>query len=245
METYYEVRGLDIPGCSFMDYYFYFVAGMRKYIPQTGQSFIIPIKWLLFHLLILYGNLNYPDQDLSEPVGISIIMKSGSRAQWLISKYIWNLSVVLAMYMTALLAVLVFSEVTGADLSAAVTPELLLTVMNSGTRYTSFTGALGVTTVLLPFAVSVAVSTFQLTLTLYAKPVVAFLVTAILMISSAYCQTWWLIGNYAMMYRSSYIVYEGVKPLYGVICCVVLSVISVIAGCIRIKRYDIIRRSEM
>ena len=73
---------------------------------------------------------------------------------------------------------------------------------------------------------------------------IRFMIMCLLMLASAYFQSVFLIGNYAMLIRHSWINVDGMDCSIGIPVTCVLIVFTVIAGFIRFKRFDIIQEEN-
>ena len=96
------------------------------------------------------------------------------------------------------------------------------------------------TMLLSPVFVSVGINLLQMVVALFIKPMFGFLVTAFLMISSAYFTSPYLIGNYAMPMRYDVVIIDGVSASAGILISVILALAVVVIGSIRFHRYDIL-----
>ena len=94
----------------------------------------------------------------------------------------------------------------------------------------------------IPILCSVAFNLLQMTLCLFIKPIFSFFVTAVLLVSSAYLLSPYILGNYAMPLRYSWIFEGGVSFQVGIVASVLLAVVAVIIGMMRFRKYEILNR---
>lgn len=53
-----------VPPGTFGDYICYLFGGIPEYHPGLDEELVFPVKWFLFHSLLLYGTLHYSVRDL-------------------------------------------------------------------------------------------------------------------------------------------------------------------------------------
>ena len=73
-----------------VDYLCFLLEGMHPFRPKVETIFVIPIRWLLIHLFLLYAVLYYPYRDLVQSIGSVLVIKMGSRKRWWFSKCLWS-----------------------------------------------------------------------------------------------------------------------------------------------------------
>ena len=232
---------MDIAGVSIGDWLLYIFGGIKEYSPLSGESFVLPYLWILNHLLILYFTLHYASDDLSG-VGQQMIYRAGGRIKWWISKCIWNFVSVISYYLVSFSVITVFCLLRGCDMSLTFS-SFMRYVMYFGSMdlgYETWDIALEVT--LMPFLVTLALSIFQMALSLVFKPAFAFIFSSVMLISSAYYLTPYLIGNFSMAVRSSKVVSNGVNLTDGIIAAVLMIIIGIIIGILAIRRHNILSK---
>lgn len=89
---------------------------------------------------------------------------------------------------------------------------------------------------------SVAICQIQMALGLWLKPIYSFMVMCMVLLLSAYFQSLFVIGNYAMLIRHSWINEDGIdcKAALPAMCLIIF--ITVIVGVIRFKSITLFRR---
>ena len=93
----------------------------------------------------------------------------------------------------------------------------------------------------LPLLVMAALNLFQMTLSLFIKPFYSYIVTAAILLISAYYVSPFCIGNYAMPLRSHMIMANGVGLNTGMLVSVIILVVAVIVGGLVFQRRDILK----
>lgn len=233
----------SIPSGTFMDYLFYIFAGIKEYTPSMTDEFLIPVKWLLLFLFILYSTLYYPYRDLSS-LGLNILVRTKGRIAWWVSKCIWNICYVLVTYVLIFFTVIVFCFVMQEPISLDITPMFVNDLLDAASPYDTFSIQLGYIILLLPMLILIGLNLLQMTLVLFIKPLYSFGMIAVILLSSAYLFTPYLPGNYAMPIRSNYVVENGVSFSGGLIIFLILVSVSFIVGCLYFRRYDILDVEE-
>ena len=240
-----EWNGYETNGCEtqvkggFADYMMYIYGGMDKYVPESGNSFIFPIRWMVVFLMISLIMLSYPYKDI-QGFGRQIIIRTRGRTIWWLSKCVWNILSVLIYHSLIFSIAALFGIAAGSGISGEINKDLQYEVFQiAGDSALSDDTPWPFVIILLPVLVSLCISLLQMTLTLFFKPVFSFFVTAFLLISSSYFTSPYLIGNYAMSMRYDMVIKDGVCITAGLAVSFVLIIVSVGAGMIRFRRYDI------
>lgn len=227
---------------SFANYIGFLYGGMAEYIPSPNNPFLFPVRWLLILLLILFITLNYPYDDM-QSLGQQILIRTKGRALWWLSKCGWNLCCSLLFHLMIYAVVLVFCLATKAGLTGGADVYLMNVVFTTSREtQVSAEGTLPFAVLLLPVAISIGINLLQMTLSLFLKPIFSFLAVAVLMLSSAYFMSPFLVGNYAMPIRYSFMHTKGVRTDVGIIVAVMLILVSLVAGLVRFQHYDILNR---
>ena len=236
-----RVNNFNYDGAMLGDYFFYIFGGIKEYVPSPNDPFQIPYLWLINHLLILYFTLHYASDDLSG-VGQQMIYRAGGRIKWWASKCIWNFVSVISYYLISMSAIIVFCLIKGNEISLTFS-SFMRNIMYFGPKdlgYETWDIALEVT--LMPFLVTLALSILQMALSLVFKPAFAFIFSSVMLISSAYYMTPYLIGNFAMAVRSDKVVSNGLNLTDGIIAAIGMIIIGVIIGILAIRRYNILSK---
>ena len=223
------------------DFFFYIFGGIKEYIPSPNDPFQIPYLWILNHLLILYFTLHYASDDLSG-VGQQMIYRAGGRIKWWVSKCIWNFTSVVSYYIVSFTVIIIFCLIKGNvfEMSFSSFMPMIMYFGPKDLGYETWDIALEVT--LMPFLVTLAMSILQMALSLVFKPAFAFIFSSVLLISSAYYMTPYLIGNFAMAVRSSKVVSNGLNLTDGIIAAIGMIIIGIIIGVLAIRRYNVLSK---
>ena len=227
---------------SFADFMAYIYGGMDKYIPGPSNNFVFPVRWAILFLSISFIALNYPFKDI-QTIGQHILIRTKGRTKWWLSKCGWNILITSVYHGLILFVALLFCVVTQSNISGEINKELLhivfemdkTSLIDSGTKIPFYT-------LFLPILISVSINLFQMTLSLFLKPMFSFFATALLLISSAYFTSPYLIGNYAMPVRYNFVITNGINVPLGAVISAILICAFVLIGVIRFHYYDILNR---
>ncbi len=232
---------MDIAGVSIGDWLLYMFGGIKEYSPLSGESFVLPYLWLLNHLLILYFTLHYASDDLSG-IGQQMIYRAGGRIKWWVSKCIWNFTSVVSYYIVSFTVIITFCLIKGNvfEMSFSSFMRMIMYFGPKDLGYETWDIALEVT--LMPFLVTLALSILQMALSLVFKPAFAFIFSSVLLISSAYYMTPFLIGNFSMAVRSDKVVSNGLNLTDGIKAAVLMIIIGIIIGILAIRRYNVLSK---
>ncbi|MBM7542281.1 hypothetical protein [Amphibacillus cookii] len=231
------------PAGTFIDYLFSMFAGIKEYVPSMTDEFLIPVKWLLLHLFILYSTLYYPSRDLSS-LGINILIRTKGRIIWWISKCLWNICYVLVVYLLIFISVIIFCLIMKEPISLNINPMFVNDLLEAESPYDTFSNQLVYIILLFPMFLSISLNLLQMTLSLLIKPLYSFGVMAVILLSSAYLFTPYLAGNYGMPIRSNHVVENGFTFSGGILLFLILIVGSFMIGCFYFRRYDILDMEE-
>lgn len=222
------------------DYWFYAYGGMKEYIPSPYNPFQFPVIWVILFLTLSFILLTYPMKDLHN-IGAQMLIRSSSRSQWWLSKCLWIFTGTLLYHTLFLGTLTALCAIFHIPLTASIHTELLklLFSMDIDTELLTRT-FIPLSVFILPPLFSAAINILQMTLSLFMKPIFSFLIIAILMLSSAYLLSPWLLGNYAMPLRYKWILANGISHKTGIIFSVTLLLLSLICGLYCFRKYDIL-----
>lgn len=226
------------PETTLGDMILYLFGGMHPYIPELKEAFVFPVRWFLLMMMILYGGLYFAYRDL-HTIGANVLTRSASRAKWWYSKCLWIFWQQCTAYLLIYAVLIVFCISTGKEPVFRITPEYVNRIMWAGSEYQQFPIKIIWMTLTLPMLITTALCIWQNVLSLFMKPIFSYITMAVILLSSAYLMSPFLIGNYAMPIRYIYVIEDGINPLYGYAAAIILLTAGVAVGTIRLKKYDI------
>ncbi len=216
----------------------------------TGEPFEFPIFWMMNFILLLFVVMHYMYNDLNG-FGIQYIVRIKKRITWWISKCIWCFcSCFIFFFICVLVAFAVTVLIGGKTFDFTNSYSLMEKLANDMNYYCmKFWGDMEVSTgqvimceLVVPFMVSWAVCQIQMTLTLFLKPTVSFIVNCAFILVSAYIQNYipGLFISCGMTLHNINFVYEGFSTSYCVLSCFIAIFISFLIGAIKFKKYNFV-----
>lgn len=226
------------------DFILYPFTGMEKFTYEDGNPFQFPAVWLFAMLLITFITLYYPYNDLNE-MGKHVLLLSADRKRWWYAKCVWVALSVSVYFFIAYLMEMICAVIAKAELTLHVNNfvayfygfnarEMEAEQLLAHSDWSMATFMLSI-----PLCV-LSICLLQMLLSLIIKPLFSYLVTAVILFAGAYFQSPFLIGNYAMVARSSLVVTGGVQVIHGVLLSLLVILFVVVLGRLYFKNMDII-----
>ncbi len=238
-----ELVSIEATQYTYGDYLLRIFGGMREYVPAPGEPFEIPYLWLINHVGILYFTLHYMHDDL-EGTGWQMILRSGNRTGWWLSKCVWNAAVVVVLYLIAWGTVFLLAGLNHAVWSFGISPFMAEIMAPGPCQLISASWQVTLEITILPLLATLAVSQVQMLLCLMLRPAVSYVVSIVLFLSSAYKLSPFLPGNYAMALRSDKIISNGVSQMTGIEIHLFLILASVVLGNLLFQKYNILNKED-
>ena len=235
----YLEQGMTQSTVDYGDYWFFLYGGMCEYIPSPDNPFQFPAVWILVFLVLPFVLLNYPFRDMYG-VGQQILVCSGRRSLWWLSKCCWNFCGTVLYHLIIQAAGLVLSLVFEVEISNRIHMDFINLVFNIRYQEVWNPSSLPVAALLLPMLVSAAINMLQMTMSLFIRPMFGFFAVAVLLLASAYLLSPLLIGNYAMAVRYDWMLKAGVSMEAGMRIAAILLFLAVLSGLVRFRLYDIL-----
>lgn len=224
-----------------LDYMFYIYEGIKPL--ESTQNFTVPIVWLQIMSCPLYLNLHYISDDIQN-YGQQVLIRSKSRQSWFYSKCCWNLLSSLIYFLSSIIAVLCVSFVTNRN--ANLFKTLYFMTHSEGILIQIPTKFIVCATIIAPFATIASFNMMQMVLSLFIRPVYAFVFCMSLLVTAAYIPSTFILGNGAMAVRSN--LFPLCETTVGTFQAVIIAVatfgISIIIGAIGFKQLNILSLGE-
>ena len=231
---------------NWMDYMLYIFQG-RLPVDLTSPEvqLSIPTLWVFVLGASPLLNLDYLLNDLTQ-AGQQMIIRSGRRWSWYLSKCVWNLLSCVLYLLLGCVTAGVFTLLLGGELSLHNTPQAILALFSeAGLEEVALTPVQGViATVLLPLATLMALNLLQMALCLLLPPIAAFIVSLAVLLLSVYGNFAFFLGNGAMTVRSALLVPGGISPAVAGVTAGVIILLSAVLGCVRFQYTDILGLEE-
>lgn len=207
-------------------------------IQEAGIAFQVPFLWMAYVCWMLFLVLRYPLEEL-EGIGKHQLVLSGRRSLWWFSKCIWIcLEIVvsfIAVYIGNFLAGLFVNTKCSFLVNSYMVDELNFSRIGLVSLPWNIIGLL-VSNICILMAITIA----QMLLSLYIKPMYAYLLMVAYLLSSTYFDTPFFLGNYMMGARSNCFFESGYDCSMGCIVGLWLaSLISIVGWCC-FEKYDIL-----
>ncbi len=241
---YFEVDGfggINAVGLSFGDVVLTQAGGELPPDPNLSvEDFVFPVKWLFLHALILYFTLGYTSEDLTR-CGMQVMTRTGSKLRWWLSKCLWNCTAVVSYYALFMAVLLALTALTGKSVSMDLNLKLLPAFFGEKLPRWALSGAAMFTALcVLPCAAGLALNLAQMTLTLYVKPMIAYLIVCAYLMASVLLVHPALIGNYALTVRSRALGFYPMTNTGGLLICGGVCLCAIVVGCFRMRSMDLI-----
>ena len=225
------------------DMLLYATGGAKRFVLEDGTVFSYPILWMLVILIITFINLRYPADNLCG-FGRHILILSGSRRAWWISKCVWQALSVCIYYFIMLLAAASFALIVGADFSLNIS-EFLPSLFMLNLRELTPTPWSIVVPLLLHICTVYVLCLLQMLISFYIRPLMSFFIISAILIFSVFFSSPLLIGNLAMLVRTENITMdEPINLCLGFIICFSLCIVIFIIGLNKLKRMDILTKED-
>lgn len=230
---------------SLCDSLLYLTGGMLPVsFSALADSFQFPVRWLFPHMLVLYFSLNYARNDLTCG-GIQVITRTNNKSTWWLSKCVWDIITVLLYFAVEMAVWLLLASISGESGFTSLNHTLFEGFFNeSPPDRNALAREYLFVLCFLPMAVCISISLLQMTLTLYMKPIFAYLIIVVYYVAGIYYSSPLFLSNYALSVRSSVIGIYNFRPETGLYLCTALGVASVAIGAIRIHRMDFLSFDE-
>ncbi len=219
-----------------------FFTGIFEYIPAPGIAFHLPLDWflLLIYPLCLIGD--YPVHDL-KGMGRTVLLKTGSRKRWILSKLCGTACTATLYWATLLLAALLVGAAVG---SPSLVPNLEILSMQFGQPFAEQPLSYFVFTVYgLPLLVILTSCILYLSLSIMLSPFFSILIITALKIAAAYYMIPLFPSEYTMLLRNVHVVSNGFTPWLGFCICAVLILSGILGTTVYFCHYDILHKKEV
>ena len=200
------------------DYFLALIGGCGKVnlISGAENDFVMPTIWFVFVLWMQFTSLYYPFAELNG-IGKQLMVLSGSRGNWWLSKCVWTIINTITNYL------IVFAASTIAGLCFGAKPSMQANWYVSRELYMKADDLTSSTTrniwsvFLMTGFTMIVLALVQLILSLILKPVQSYFVLAGYLFAGAYIQSPVFFGNYAMGARNALLVSTGLTMPFGIL----------------------------
>lgn len=244
---YYDVRGIgDINSLSLSvgDVIMFELGGKLPMLSFSRDSkILLPTSWFLAHILICYVTLHYLSEDLSHG-GVQVISRVKNKSLWWFSKCLWNIITVISCYVIGYGVLYLLCLITCKNNTLALNANIFSIIFSANlANKTASNGELFLYLCALPCIVGITINLMQMTLTLYVKPIFAFIASCVYFIAGMYYANPIMISNYAMPVRGAVIGIYNFSFSSGALICLAFCIAAVYIGVYRIKKMDLVNNA--
>lgn len=161
----------------------YLFGGMKPYIPNPDEPFLFPVSWFLVFGICLFLTLYYPVYD-RDTFGKMVIVYSGSRTKWWTAKCAWIIVATFLYFFLCWILLIINCLLYGGQFTLSVSPYMSDIFLLRETVPPDQWNVCHVL-LLMPPLIASSFGILQMLLTLWFRPIICFLISAILMLASA------------------------------------------------------------
>ena len=221
------------------DYIAYMLAGAYVPLPDSQTPYQFPAPWMLALLAIAFMTLGYPYENMIG-VGKHVMLLSGSRSTWWLSKCMWVAVHATSFFISAFGVSFVFVVLTGGSLSLVVTTGLANAMYLSSYTYTAGASVAGFC--VCAFLALLAICLIQLLLSIMIRPMLSYVFTVVDLFAWAFYARDWLLGGFIMSIRVDGLAHDGLSPVVGSVLSGIVVVCVALVGMIVVSRIDIVEK---
>ena len=220
---------------SWMDYLLCCFQGMYK--PLGMDTFSFPVVWFLVVVGILFLNLDYPLNDLTQE-GQQVIVRCVNKQSWFFAKCAWCVLSCVVYVLLAMVTALIFALITGGSPTLRYTPGVPEMALNMSVYGEPSVGQALAAAVGFPLLTLVTLNFLQMVLSLMMKPIFSFFICTSLVGLTVFVDSPLMLGNGAMCCRNGILLLEGQHPVSLGLACLAVIGICLVVGLLRFDRMD-------
>lgn len=236
-------RHIDSYTCG--DMILWVLRGVKKYDSGVIKTVDISSVYMLPNIFVVYIVGNYVIKDLYG-FGKNIIVRTGSRFNWWISKCIWGILTAVLSY-AILYAVIIVAGICTGGVKLAPTPEVCYSAISMDKQIiiqnTNLTG-LVISLMAMSLLMTITFCIIQITVGLIISPVIGYVIVMSYLIIGAFSDNPFIISIYCMALRNGIYSPEGYNILLGVIIMAAITIFCMVAGSLYIRKMDIINQKQ-
>lgn len=218
-----------------MDYWSFIFRGRVPYTFQADGIFILPIFWLILFILPAFIIGDYAKKDL-DGYGKNLIIQSGSKVKWAISKILWCVLSVCIYVGIIVATILIYARYLGNSFELSLDGYFAVHDFNLKLSTLQIAGEF----FLLPVLSILVTCLLQMTLTMFIEPITAYVIIITYDVLATYVTSPLCIGNYAMNYKNVLLSEGGMNFRYGYPILLVLLLAGIFVYIVKVRRKDII-----
>lgn len=232
------VCGLQSSNAGFMDRMLFCFKGLPPL--NQPQDYRLPVLWFLILAGCLFLNLDYLLDDLTQE-GQQVMVRAVSRRGWYLSKCVWGMLSCGLFLLLGMLSCFIITLLCGGKLSLTNDPMISQISLGVYTEQPLQTLDAMLIGIVLPCLTLVGFHQLQMTLCLYIKPILSFLICVCGLVGALLFSFAWIPGNGAITVRSDLLMPGLHRPIPLLITALCLWIAGIIAGLVRFRRMDLLR----
>ena len=192
----------------------------------------------------MYINFDLTEES-SAGVNVQLLLRAGDKKQYWLSK-ILCITISTSLYFVLGVIVTLGCGFALGGVYYLEIDKLILNLMNLSymVHPREATSPAFIPTLLMVWFAILTITLLQQLISLFIKPIGSFLVMAVFLFLSAYFMKPFFFGNYAMMIRNALLCEGGVDAAEGILILSLVSLASIVGGCIVYDRKDILSKGE-
>lgn len=231
-----DVGSIQEPGL--VDAWIYFFKGAPPF-NAMDIHFVVPATWFVSQIYVLYIVLWYPIKDLNTN-GVHLLIRSGNRKIWWVSKVCWVLVSVTLYYILLFTVTMICVKFKYVNLEYT---DALLGIAPS-TEGIIYSPQQYLKAFLSPLFSSYGYAILELVLSLSISPVLSFCAVFILNLMAVFFTSPLLFANLSMLARTDVILGGAIHFNTEMILIAAIVVLGCIIGCFLIEKKDLIGEKE-
>lgn len=223
----------------------YFLAVFKGCEPMAASDETrIPVFWLIVMIVPLFLANGFVQKDL-QGFGLQIFIRMKNKSRWWFSKCITCFLFSVYYYIILLLSMFLFCICNGVVISFKITEHIAAELLTEEyfTRQSDFTMNTVQQLVMLyiiPFLVICCLNFIQMTISLFVKPIVGFMLVNAYILLAAYISTPFSIAEYAMLGHSDLYMADGLSHMTGITACIGIIILMILTGMYFFQNKDIL-----
>ena len=227
----------------FSDVFLFVFKGELPFDPNNPESFRFPFIWVVNQLLISFIIGKYPFSEIYNNHGAYVLIKGKSRKRWIISKFIWAITVCIIYYIIIILTLIIYSVISNYVLEfqlISTNSPVLLSPIHEPNMF----DLLGI--YLLPLTTSIAISFLQISFSLILNSIFSFGIILGIYGVSIFYESLFGLGNCSLMIRNEYFMQSGIPTRKSYLVLLIVMIISFMTSIKVFEKCDILqnRRNE-
>ena len=218
---------------SMQDFLFYILKG-SEVIDIKKNPFDFPYIFMTFYILIAFIIGDYVERDLKKS-GINYLIRMNNRTKWIVSKFVWCACTVTISFICIIITSIIFSMIFGVNILIKTEFSVLL-----GLNMSYKNAYLIIELVLLAYVTELAISIFQVTISVLTDSIISLITVVGLWVLSVYMVNPLVLNSYCFLQRTNVFVNGFISLKTGFVFDIIIIIICISTGIFYFKRKDIL-----